>query len=105
MTRACCALLDLADDDALADHHLHGVDGAGVGQRIDIDRLDPAFGRIVEHLGDAGADGRAADHEIDVGAEPRRFDKAAGVRVALLVVAFQQQRAGPRLAGRDEQPA
>ena len=34
-------LLDLADHDAVADHHLERVDRAAFRQRIDIDRLDP----------------------------------------------------------------
>ena len=65
-------LLDVADDDAVADHHLQRVDGAARRQRIDVDRLDPVLGRVAEDLGDAGAHGRAGDREVDVDAEPGR---------------------------------
>ena len=51
-------LLDVADDDAVADHHLQRVDRAAWRQRIDVSRLHPVLGRIAEDLRDAGADGR-----------------------------------------------
>ncbi|MGY3122695.1 hypothetical protein ACVWXQ_006632 [Bradyrhizobium sp. S3.14.4] len=52
-------LLDVADDDAVTDHHLQRVDGAAGGKRINVGRLDPVLGRIAEGLGDAGAQCRA----------------------------------------------
>jgi hypothetical protein len=78
-----------------SDHHLQGVDRRCLRQGIDVDRLDPAVGRIVEDLGDAGARGGAGDHEIDVGADQRRFHIA-------VVLAWQQQRAGAHFARRHE---
>ena len=36
-------LLDVADHDAVADHHLQRIDRAARRQRIDIDRLDPVL--------------------------------------------------------------
>ncbi len=79
------ALLDLADHDAVADHHLERIDRAAVRQRIDVDRLDPVLRRIVEHLGDATAQRRPGHGDVDVGRKARRFD------IALAVA--QQQRA------------
>ena len=79
----------------VADHHLHRIDGARLGQRIDVDRLDPAIGGIVENLRDAGAHHRPADREVDVGAEPRGLDIAVVLRP-------QQQRAGARFTGTGE---
>ena len=87
-------LLDVADHDAVADHHLQRIDRAARRQRIDIDRLDPVLGRVAEDLRDAGADGGARDGEIDIDAEPRR--------IGVAVVRLQQQRAGTRVAGLDE---
>ena len=48
-------LLDVADHDAVADHHLERIHRAAIRQRIDINRLDPILGRVAEYLGDAGA--------------------------------------------------
>ena len=81
-------LLDLADHDAVADHHLERIDRAARRQRIDIDRLDPILRRVLEDLRDAGADGRARYREIDVDAEAGRFSVA--------VLGLQQQRTGAR---------
>ncbi len=87
------ALLHVGHDDALAHHHLEGVDRPALGQRIDIDRLDPVVGGVMEKLGDACARGRAAHVEVDVGGDQRRLGVA-------LAVEAQQQRAGARFAGR-----
>ena len=65
-------LLDVADDDAIADHHLQRVDRAARRQRIDVDSLDPVLRRVAENLRDAGADRGAGYGEIDIDAEPRR---------------------------------
>ena len=94
-TRACLALLDLADHDAVADHHLERVDRAVLRQRIDVDRLDPVLGRVVEDLRDAGADGRPADREIDVDAEPRRLGVAVVRRSSAAASRSARRRAGP----------
>ena len=87
-------LLDVADDDAVADHHLERVDRAARRQRIDVGRLDPVLGRVAEDLRDAGADRRAGHREVDVDAEPGR--------VGVAVIGLQQQRAGARVARSDE---
>ena len=87
-------LLDVADDDAVADHHLQRVDRAARRQRIDVGRLDPVLGRVAEDLRDAGADRRAGYGEVDIDAEPD------GVGVAVL--GLQQQRAGAGVAGLEE---
>jgi hypothetical protein len=71
------------------------VDRAAFGQRIDVDRLDPAVGGVVKYLGDAGARSRTGDDEIDVGGDERRLDVA-------VVLALEQQGAGAHLAGRHE---
>jgi hypothetical protein len=42
------ALLDLAFDEPLADFHLQRVDGRFLGQRKDVDALDPAIGGVLE---------------------------------------------------------
>ena len=88
-------LLDVAHDDALSDHHLQGVDRRSLRQRIDVDRLDPSVGRIVEDLGDAGPRGGAGDDEIDVGADQRRFDVAV-----VLALAAAARRSAFRLGSR-----
>ena len=88
-------LLDLADDDALADHHPQRVDGAAVGQRVHIDGLDPAIGRVVKNLADAGARGWTADREIHVGPEKRSLDVA-------ILAALEQERTRAHLGGSDE---
>ena len=87
-------LLDVADDDAIADHHLQRVDRAARRQRIDVDRLDPVLRRVAENLRDAGADRGAGDGEIDIDAEPRG--------VGITVLGLQQQRAGAGIAWLDE---
>ncbi len=84
------ALLDVADHDAVADHHLERVDRAALGQRVDIDRLDPVVGGVAEDLRDAAADGRPRHRQVDVDAEPRRLGVAG--------LALEQQRAGARVA-------
>ena len=66
-------------DDAVADHHLQRVDGGVLRQREDVDALDPAVGRVLEVLGDAGAGDRPGDGDVDVGADPRRLDEGAGL--------------------------
>ena len=86
--------LDVADHDAVADHHLQGIHRAARGQRIDIDRLDPVFGRVAEYLRDAGADSWTRDGEVDIDAEPRR--------IGVAVIGLQQQRSGTGVAGLDE---
>ncbi len=78
-------LLDLTDDDALADDHLERVDGTVFRQRIDINRLHPFVGIVLENLRDPPAHGRAADGQVIIGAQPRRF----GV-IAFLAAADQQ---------------
>ncbi len=83
-------LLDVADDDAVADHHLQRVDGTIGGERIDIGGRDPVPGRIAEHLRDAGAQRRTRHGDVDVGAEANRLGGGA--------VLLQQQAARPRLA-------
>ena len=87
-------LLDVADHDAVADHHLQRIDRAARRQRIDIDGLDPVLRRVAEYLRDAGAHRRARYGEVDIDAEPRR--------VGVTVVCLEEQRAGARLAGLDE---
>jgi hypothetical protein len=82
---------DLADDDAVADHHFERVDRATGRQRIDIGRLHPALGRIPENLRDAGADRRTGHGEVDIDAEP--------CRVGVAVIGFEEQGAGARVAG------
>ena len=77
--------LDVADDNAFADHHLQRIDRAARRQRIDVGRLDPIRGRVAENLRDAGADGWAGHREIDVDAKPGR--------VGIAVVGLEQQRA------------
>ena len=94
MTPGLLPLLDVADHDAVADHHLQRIDRAARRQRIDVGRLDPVLRRVAEDLRDAGADRRAGYGEIDIDAEPR------GVGIA--VVGLEQQRAGARLAGLGE---
>ena len=83
-------LLDVADHDAIADHHLQRIDRAARRQRIDIDGLDPVFCRVAENLGDAGADRGTRYGEIDIDAEPRR--------IGIAFFGLQQQRAGARVA-------
>ncbi len=85
------ALLDLADDDAIADDHLQRVDRRLRGQREDVDRFDPAIRRIVEPLRQAGACRRAGDGDLVVGAEPRCLDILAGH------LAFEEQGAHLRV--------
>ncbi len=92
------AILDVADDNAIADHHLERIDGAGLRQRIDVDRLDPAVRRVMEDLADAGARGRAGDQHVDIGGDERSLDVA-------VVLALEQQRAGARLGRRHEASA
>src|SRR5205823_1542404 len=46
------ALLDLAFDEMRADLHLQRVDGRRLGERKEIDALDPALGRVLEALRD-----------------------------------------------------
>jgi hypothetical protein len=87
-------LLDVADDDAIADHHLQRVDRAARRQRIDVSSLDPVLRRVAEDLRDAGANRGAGYGEIDIDAEPR------GVGVAIL--SLQQQRAGADVGGLDQ---
>ena len=74
--------LDLADDDAVADHHLEIVDRAVVGQREDVNGLDPAVAGVAEHLGDPATHGRPAHRKIDVRAEPHGFGEARAVGIA-----------------------
>ncbi|MGY3428240.1 hypothetical protein ACVWZW_008744 [Bradyrhizobium sp. F1.13.4] len=66
-------LLDVADDDAVADHHLQRIDGTAGGERIDIGRLDPVLGRVAEDLGDSCSQCRARDRDVDIDAEADRF--------------------------------
>jgi hypothetical protein len=66
-------------NDTFADHRLEGIDGASLGQRIDVDRLDPFRGRIAEQLGDAGARGRARHGDVDISGEARRLDGALAI--------------------------
>ncbi len=84
-------LLDIADDDAIADHHLQGIDRAAFRQRIDVSRLDPIGGRIAKDLRDPGSDRWARHREVDIDAEPGR--------VGVTVVGLQEQRARTRIAG------
>jgi hypothetical protein len=67
-------LLDIADHDAVADHHLERIDRAAIGQRIDINRFDPIVRRVAEDLGDAGAKRGARHRHIDIDAETRGVD-------------------------------
>ncbi len=85
-------LPDLADHDAVADHHLERVDRAARRQRIDVSRLHPVLRRVFENLRDAGADRRARYREIDVDAEPCRLGGA-------VAIVFQQQRTGAHVGG------
>ncbi len=82
-------LLDVADDDAVADHHLERIDRASRRQRVDIGRLHPLLGRIAEQLGDSGANCRTRHGEVDIDAEPRR--------VGIAVVGLEEQRSGARV--------
>jgi hypothetical protein len=84
-------LLDVADHDAVADHHLQRIDRAARWQRIDVDGLDPVLRRVAENLGDAGADRRTRYGKIDIDAEP--------CRVGIAFFVLQEQRAGTRVAG------
>jgi hypothetical protein len=84
-------LLDVADHDAVANHHLERIDRAAVRQRIDINRFDPIVGRVAEDLGDPGAKRGARHGHIDINAEALRV----GVTFAL---GFQDQRSGSRVA-------
>ena len=90
------ALLDVADHDAVADHDPEAVDRAALGQRVDVDRLDPAFGWIAEDLRDAGSRGRPADRDVDVGPDPRDLDEGAGLG------ASEKKRTGAHLARPDQ---
>ena len=89
-------LLDVADHDAVADHHLQRVDRAAFGQRIDVGRLDPVLRRVAKDLRDAGADRRARYREVDVDAEPGRV----GVAVASVFSSSEPERTSPGLARR-----
>ncbi len=87
------ALLDGAEDDALANHHLQGVDGGALGQRVDVDGLDMRGAGVGEHLRDASTGCGAGDGDVIVGAETGGFDVAA-------IGGTQQEAAGTHLAGR-----
>src|SRR5207244_13510748 len=52
------ALGDVGDHDALADHHLEGVNRAAFGQRVYVDTLDSTVRRVVKNLSDPTARGR-----------------------------------------------
>ena len=84
------SLLDIADDDAVADHHLERVDRAAGRQRIDVSRLHPVLGRVAEDLRDAGPDRRTGHGEVDIDAEP-------GCVGGVAVIALQQQGARARV--------
>src|SRR4029077_18397900 len=70
------AVLDVGDDDALADDHLERVDCAAFGQWVYVDTLDPAVGRVVEDLGDTTTRGGAGHHDVGVRSDQRRLDGA-----------------------------
>ena len=93
-------LLDLADDDAVADHHFQRVDRAAFRQRIDVSSLHPVLRRVFEDLRDAGANRRARDRQIDVDAEPCGF---AGCRRHRFSEAAS--RSAPRRGRRDVGPS
>ncbi len=71
------AFLDLAFDQALSDLHLERVDRGAVGQRKEIDALDPAVGGILEALGDARARHRSRNVDREVGGDAGRREIAA----------------------------
>ena len=83
-------LLDIADDDAVADHHFESVDRAAVRQRIDVRRLHPVWRRVAENLCDPGPDRRTGDHEVDIATEPGRVASGA-------IIALQEQGARARV--------
>jgi hypothetical protein len=84
------SLLDIADNDAVADHHLEGIDRAAGRQRIDVSRLHPVWRRVTENLCDAGPDRRTGDGEVDIDSEPGRVGGAA-------IIALQEQGARARV--------
>ncbi len=85
-------LFDFTNHDTVADHHLEGVYGAAVGQRIDVNRFDPVLRRIVEDLRDAGARGRARYRDVNVARNPRRLD--------ILLAVAQEKRTDARIGKR-----
>ena len=88
-------LLDVANDDSVADHHLQCIDGRAIGQGEHIDAFDPAIRRVFEPLGDPGADDGTGDGHVEVGGDGRSFDELAGL------IGFEQQAAGAHVVGRD----
>ena len=76
------ALPDLPLDHASADPKAHGIDGGALGEREDVDALEPLGRRIAELLGHRHARDGASDPHPDVGPDGRYLVGAAGdVRV------------------------
>src|SRR3546814_14433029 len=62
-------------------------DGGALGQREDVDALQPAVARVVEHLAHGGAGDHPAHRDVDLGLEhgsleDRRFQAVAGLAAA-----------------------
>ena len=70
--------LDLAFDDAGADHHFQRVDGRVLGQGKDVFPFHPAVARIDEVLRHSGARQRAGHIDLDVGGKQWRRHIFAG---------------------------
>lgn len=87
-------LLDVPDDDAVADHHLQRIDGAVRGERIDIGRLDPVLRRVAKDLGDSCSQCRARHRDVDVDAEADRFRVGA--------ILLEEERTGFGIAGLEQ---
>jgi hypothetical protein len=72
------ALPDLAFDHPLPDLEAHGVDGGALGEREDVDALEPPGGRIQELLGDRHPRDRTGDSDPDVGPDGGHLVRPAG---------------------------
>ena len=89
-------LLDHAFDEAVTDLHAERVDGAFVGQGEDVDAFDPAVGRVLETLGDAGAGDGAGNVDLHIRQQRRGLNVFSG-RGGL-----EEQRATGGIIRRDE---
>ena len=86
------ALLDRAVDQPVADLESETVDGGRIGEREDVDALDPLIRRIGEALDERCSGDGPADVDLDVHAEGRRGNVLAGLGCG------EEKRAGAGLA-------